>query len=184
MVNPKPAAFTAAPQTDGKEAITPRAGLPPACSEAQTRMSVFGADLTLLGDNITIISQSKLQVDAQIRGDIHAKEVVINPEGSVSGEVWAEKIDVGGEVRGSMIAVTLALRETARVAGDILHQKLSVAEGAEFVGRVHLIRDPSELIPILDAEAIEHGRKCRVPTLPRSSDRVAPLGIRVEIKAA
>ena len=75
-------------------------------------MSVLGADLTLLGDKITIISQSKLQVDAKMRGDIHAKEVVINAEGSVSGEVWAERIDVRGEVRGTIIAVTVALHES------------------------------------------------------------------------
>ena len=148
------------------------------------RMSVLGADLTILGDKITIISQSKLQVDAKIRGDIHAKEVVIGAEGCVSGEVWAERIDVRGEVRGTVIAVTLALHDTARVAGDILHQKLSVSEGAEFAGRVHLIRAPSELMPILDAEVLSRGRKSRDETLAQPSDGLTPKRIRGEIKAA
>ena len=183
MVNK--AALTAASQKDGKEATTPRATtLPHVSAEAPSRMSVLGADLTLLGDKITIISQSKLQVDAKIRGDIHAKEVVINAEGSVSGEVWAERIDVRGEVRGTMIAVTLALHDTARVAGDIMHQKLSVSEGAEFAGRVHLIRDPSELMPILDAEVLSPGRKSRDETPAQPSDGVTPMRIRGEIKAA
>ena len=183
MVNK--AAPTAASQKDGKEATTPRpATLPHVAAEAPIRMSVLGADLTILGDKITIISQSKLQVDAKIRGDIHAKEVVINAEGSVSGEVWAERIDVRGEVRGSMIAVTLALHESARVAGHILHQKLSISEGAEFVGRVHLIRDPNELMPILDAEVLSRGRKSRDETPAQPSDGVTLMRNRGEIKAA
>ena len=179
------AALTAAPQKDGKEATTPRpATLPHISAEAPSRMSVLGADLTLLGDKITIISQSKLQVDAKISGDIHAKEAVINAEGSVSGQVWAERVDVRGEVRGTIIAVTLTLHDTARVAGDILHQKLSVSEGAEFAGRVHLIRDPSELMPILDAEALSRGRKSRDEALAQPLDGVTTIRIRGEIKAA
>jgi cytoskeletal protein CcmA (bactofilin family) len=183
MVNK--AALTAASQKDDNEATTPRAAtLPHVSAETPSRMSVLGADLTLLGDKITIISQSKLQVDAKIRGDIHAREVVINAEGSVSGEVWAERIDVRGEVRGTIIAVTVALHESARVAGHILHQKLSVSEGAEFVGRVYLIRDPSELMPILDAEVLSRGRKSRDETLAQPSDGVTLMRIRGEIKAA
>jgi cytoskeletal protein CcmA (bactofilin family) len=178
-------ALTAAPKKEGEEATTPLpATLPPVSAKAPSRLSVLGVDLTLLGDKITIISQGKLQVDAKITGDIHAKEVVISSEGSVSGEVWAERIDVRGEVRGSMIAVTLALHDTARVAGDILHQKLSVSEGAEFAGRVHLIRDPGELMPVLDAEVLSRGRKSGDETLAQPSDGATRVRIRGEIKAA
>ena len=183
MVNK--AALTAASQKDGKrQRPLLRRPCLPFLPKSPSRMSVLGADLTLLGDKITIISQGKLQVDAKITGDIHAKEVVISSEGSVSGEVWAERIDVRGEVRGSIIAVTLALHDTARVAGDILHQKLSVSEGAEFAGRVHLIRDPSELMPILDAEVLSRGRKSWEETLAQPSDGATRVRIRGEIKAA
>ena len=179
------AALTAPSQMDGKEATTPRAAaLPRVSAEAPSRTSVLGADLTLLGDKITIISQSKLQVAAKISGDIHAKEVVINSEGCVSGDVWAERIDVRGEVRGTIIAVTLTLHDTARVAGYILPQKLSVSEGAEFAGRVHLIRDPGELMPILDAEVLSRGRKSGDATLAQPSDGATRVRIRGEIKAA
>ena len=43
-------------------------------------------------------------------------------------------------------------------SGDITHQKLSIAEGAEFDGRVKLTKDASELMPELDPEAIERTR--------------------------
>ncbi|HIE69041.1 MAG TPA: polymer-forming cytoskeletal protein [Planctomycetes bacterium] len=64
------------------------------------------------------------------------------------------RCEVRGDVRGSIIAVAIALHETAKVEGDIMHQKLSISEGAEFDGSVKLIRDTSELTPILDAEVI------------------------------
>ena len=102
----------------------------------------------------------------------------------MSGEVWAERIDVRGEVRGSIIAVTLALHDAARVAGDILHQKLSVSEGAELAGRVHLIRDPNELMPILDAEVLSDVEEGSGETLAQPSDGLTSMRSRGEIKAA
>ena len=88
MDNAKQGGFAAPPQTDDKNAMSPRAAsLPHAPAGTPTRMSVLGADMILLGDRIRIVSQGKLQVDAQIRGDIHAREVVINSGGSVSGQV-------------------------------------------------------------------------------------------------
>jgi len=117
--------------------------------------SVIGSDLTILGERITIVSQNRLRVDGHVHGDVHGKQVTISKGGSVDGKVRAEKIEVYGDVRGSIIAVTITLHQSARVEGDIMHQRLSISEGAEFDGRVQLIKDTSELIPILDAEVIE-----------------------------
>jgi cytoskeletal protein CcmA (bactofilin family) len=125
---------------------------------AASGTSVIGTDLTILGDRITIISANKLQVDGDIRGNVHGKQVVITEEGSVVGTVSAETIEVRGGVRGSIRAVSVTLQATARVEGDIAHQKLAIAEGAEFDGKVKLIKDASELMPVLDPEAIEHTR--------------------------
>ncbi len=121
-------------------------------------VSVLAGDLAILGDRITIVSQNKLRIEGKVRGDVHAREVVIDKAASVTGEVWAERIDVLGEVIGSLIAVTLNLHNSAKVTGDVMHQKLSIAEGAQFDGGVQLIRDPRELVPILDADALANGR--------------------------
>ena len=119
-----------------------------------TGTSVIGSDLTILGEKITIISQNKLQVDGHVRGDVHGKQVMISKDGSVTGKVCAERIEVRGSVRGSIRALTVTLHESAKVEGDIVHQTLSIVEGAAFDGRVQRTKDPSELMPILDAEAI------------------------------
>ena len=121
---------------------------------ATTGNSVIGNDLTILGEKITIISQNKLQVDGHVQGDVHGKQVVISKSGSVTGKVCAERIEVRGGVTGSIRALTVALHKSAKVDGEIMHQTLSISEGAEFNGRVQRTKEPSELIPILDAEAI------------------------------
>ena len=88
---PKPLAVP--PQGNGQKAAAPRAGgsaFAPAASP-QTGVSVIGTDLTILGDKITIISQNKLQVDGQVRGDVHGKEILVSRGGSVTGKVWARR---------------------------------------------------------------------------------------------
>ena len=73
---------------------TGRSFKPVAESAAPRGTSVIGPDLTLLGEKITIVCQNKLQVDGDVRGNVHAKQVVISANGSVAGMVCAEKIDV------------------------------------------------------------------------------------------
>jgi cytoskeletal protein CcmA (bactofilin family) len=121
-------------------------------------VSVIGRDLTLLGEGITIISQNKLQVDGDVRGNVHGKQVVITAEGSVVGLVCAEKIEVQGGVRGSIRAVNVTLHASAQVEGDIMHHTLAISEGAQFDGRVRRSADTRELMPVLDPEAIASGR--------------------------
>jgi len=148
------------PLTAAPAAPAPRAAPSPfeRSASAPSGTSVIGTDLTILGDRITIISANKLQVDGDIRGNVHGKQVVITEEGSVVGMVCAEAIEVRGGVRGSIRAVSVKLQAGAQVEGDITHQKLMIAEGAEFDGRVKLTKDPNELIPVLDPEVIERGR--------------------------
>src|SRR4029078_2861822 len=105
-------------------------------SRPETGTSVIGTDLTILGDRITVISKNRLQVDGDVRGDVHGKHVLITEEGSVTGMVSAETIEVRGGRRGSIRAVSVKLQASAQVEGDITHQKLSIAEGAEFSGSV------------------------------------------------
>ena len=126
-------------------------------ANAASGTSVIGTDLTILGDKITIISQNKLQVDGQVRGDVQGKEVLVSKGGSVTGKVWAEKIDIRGTVDGSIVSVSITLHDLAKVGGDMMHQKLSISEGAEFDGRVQHVTDTSQLMPLLDAEAIQRG---------------------------
>lgn len=146
----------------------PRSGLasaprPESLSGPSNGTSVIGSDLTILGDKITIISKNRLQVDGHVRGDVHGKQVTISKDGSVTGQVCAEKIEVRGGVRGAIRALAVALHDSAKVEGDIVHQRLSISEGAEFDGSVRRVADADQLMPVLDPEAIA-GRARLEPT--------------------
>ncbi len=150
-----------APKPMTLPATAPAQGLPVASGPAPSRPSPFGAaqtmtssiigtDLTILGEKITIISQQKLQIDGDVRGDINGRQVVIGEEGSVIGTICAENIEVKGGVRGAIKATSVTLHPTAEVEGDIMHMTLAISEGAQFDGRVRRAKDNAELKPNLD----------------------------------
>lgn len=119
--------------------------------------SVIGTDLTILGQNITIISKNQLQIDGDIRGDVTGKQVTISADGSVIGTVSAEKIEVHGGVRGAIRAATVALHPSARVEAEIVHLKLSIAEGAQVEGNLKKSKTEAELVPNLDVSSYVGG---------------------------
>lgn len=161
LLQPKPG-----PLPLGSGGLQPPRQIPTAPSQspfdrstsASSGTSVIGTDLTILGERITIISANRLQVDGDVRGNVHGKQVVITEEGSVTGTVCAEEIEVRGGVRGAIRAVTVKLHATAKVEGDVTHQNLAIEEGAQFDGRVRRSNDRAELMPVLDPEVIERSR--------------------------
>lgn len=138
-------------------ASAPSGGHNPFGAAATMGSSVIGTDLTIIGEKITIISQNKLQIDGDIRGDVNGKQVVIGEDGSVVGTVSAESIEVRGGVRGAIRAISVTLHPSAQVEGDIFHQTLAISEGAMFDGRVRRPKDVSELKPVLDPAAFVTG---------------------------
>lgn len=141
----------ASPDQAGPTPLEPRSPFVPA---AKMTASVIGTDLAIVGERITIISQHELQIDGDIRADINGRSVVIGEEGSVIGTVSAETVDVRGGVRGAIRGRTVTLRSSAQVEGEITHEMLSIAEGANFDGRVRRAKDAQELAVELDASAI------------------------------
>jgi len=126
--------------------------------------SVIGTDLTILGEKITIISQNKLQIDGDVRGDVNGKQVIIGEEGSVIGTVSAESIEVKGGIRGAIRAASVMLHPTAEVEGDIFHQTLAISEGAQFDGRVRRAKDANELKPNLDVNSFPSSGNSGTPS--------------------
>jgi len=116
--------------------------------------SVIADDVAIVGQNITIVSQAKLQIDGEIQGNINGREVIVGPNGRVDGTITAESIEVRGEVAGALKAQRVTLQSTAKVEGDIHHKTLAISEGAKFDGGVRRPREDSELVPNLDVNAL------------------------------
>lgn len=147
----------AAPVDDAPTMIMPAtnsAPAPTARPAAGGSTSIIGTDVAILGQKITVVAQSRVQIDGNIDGDINGKEVVIGQTGTVNGTITANAIDVRGEVTGAIRGSAVTLHPTARVDGDIHHQTLAIAEGAQFDGRVRRPKEESEITPNLDIESL------------------------------
>ncbi len=143
---------TAAPAAPGTPTMS--ASSAPASGNAA---SVISEDVSIVGEKITLVTQSKVRVNGTIEGDINGREVVVGKSGRVNGTVTADNIQIEGRVNGALRGTSVTLMPEARVEGDIFHQKLAISEGAQFDGRVRRPQDPSEVQPNLDVDSLRGG---------------------------
>lgn len=120
---------------------------------AAAAASTLGSDLAIVGQQVTIISQSRLVIDGQVRGDINGREIVVGENGRVSGTIVAQSVEVRGTVTGAIKGSTVTLMPTARVDGDITKMSLIISEGAHLDGNVRRAKDQSEVTPNLTVPA-------------------------------
>ena len=94
--------------------------------------------LKIGGQQVTIASQGKVEIDCEFEGDVTGDEVVVKEQGNVSGTVAGERVIVLGKIFGNIRGRTVVLMSSARVEGEIHHTSLAIETGAEFVGRCRL----------------------------------------------
>ena len=114
--------------------------------------SLKAPSLLNIGLNITgdLKSDSEIQVDCQIEGDVDCKVLIIGPNGNVTGNISAESVRIRGLVKGDIMAHTVFLGATARVIGNIYHESVSMEPGAFLDGACHR-RDEIEEKPVRKA---------------------------------
>ncbi|HAI31420.1 MULTISPECIES: polymer-forming cytoskeletal protein [Thalassospira] len=110
-------------------------------AEKKGGLSVINADLRVTGD---LISESDVQVDGSVNGDIRTRTLTIGQNGEVRGEIVADKIRICGSVVGQVRAKDVSLSDTARMIGDILHESLSIEPGAHIEGHCRRIESAEE----------------------------------------
>lgn len=92
-----------------------------------------------------------LRLDGAIEGCVNADCVILSETALVKGDIVAQKIIIGGSVEGNLRAKELVeIQSKGKVLGEIFTDKLSVAEGAEFNGKIQMKLGESK---ILDFEA-------------------------------
>ncbi len=89
--------------------------------------SFLGASLKVIGN---LESDSEIQINGKIEGDIKGKVVTISEGGEVVGSVFGETVNIAGKLQGKIEARRAVVSKTARITGDIIHDSLQVEAGA------------------------------------------------------
>jgi cytoskeletal protein CcmA (bactofilin family) len=107
--------------------------------------SVIGASVVLRG---RVRGDGSLMVSGRIEGDVSiGGHLTIAEEATLNSAVEAEDVSIAGTLTGDVSArgVVRILRG-AKVRGDMRGESFSLADGAEFAGRLHAEFDlPEEL---------------------------------------
>src|SRR6516225_6839600 len=96
---------------------------------------VIKDDLKFAGEHVTIVSQSKIQIDCEFEGDVTGPEVIVSERGKVRGIVAGDRVTVLGRIVGGIRGKWVTLMSSAYVEGDVHHASLVIENGAELAGR-------------------------------------------------
>jgi len=111
----------------------------PLKGSSQMVPSVIGEDLTVEGN---VVSKGEVQLEGEIKGDVHCASLVIGDKALIEGGVVADDVIVRGRVVGSIRGHRVTLQSSSHVEGDIYHQSLAIEQGAYFEGKSRRSDDP------------------------------------------
>jgi cytoskeletal protein CcmA (bactofilin family) len=98
-------------------------------------LTLIDRDVTLVGE---IVSEENIRLRGHVEGNVVTSgSVVIEPHGSVRGDITAENLIVEGTIDGRVVvARKFELRPTGRMRGDIRASIVAIAEEAFLQGKV------------------------------------------------
>ena len=85
-------------------------------------------------------SENNVRIDGTFEGELVTKgRVVVGNSGKIKGNVTCAHCETEGEMEGTIVVHELfVLKASAKVHGDIQYGQLSVENGAEATGNLHL----------------------------------------------
>ena len=132
---PRPDNRPASPLSEPASVPTPE----PAARNRPRPASLLAQNLIIEG---SIQSDSEVQIDGLVRGDVRVERLTIGETGRIEGQVAAETAEVRGRVIGAIIAKQVRLYSSASVEGDITAEQLAIEPGASFEGRSIKLQRP------------------------------------------
>ena len=98
-------------------------------------LTLIDQDVLLVGE---IVSEENIRLRGRVEGNVVTSgSVVIEPHGSVRGDITAENLIVEGSIEGRVVvARKFELRPTGRMRGDIRASIVAIAEDAFLQGKV------------------------------------------------
>jgi len=109
----------------------------PAEEAEPLKIPVLGKTLLFRGE---LTAEEDVILQGRVEGSIrHARNLIIGPDGSVLGDVYASHLTVEGLVEGDLhCSEAVVVRATAQVRGNIFAPRVGIMEGATFNGRVEM----------------------------------------------
>ena len=119
-----------APQAKPSKADAKNAG-------ADTAMSVIAQGMRIVGD---IECSGVLKIEGLVEGTIRGpRQLLLGRQGEVRGDVHAREVVVGGRVEGTVVAdERVEIQGTAQVTGDVHTKSIVVLEGGKINGAVRM----------------------------------------------
>ncbi|MFC1562206.1 polymer-forming cytoskeletal protein [candidate division KSB1 bacterium] len=101
--------------------------------------TVIGSDVFTKGD-LTILNS--ILIKGTLEGNLKSTgTVIIEENGTVTGEVIAKETLIKGKVNGNVTATqTVTLEQGATLNGDLYTAKVTLAEGSKFNGKCTMIK--------------------------------------------
>jgi cytoskeletal protein CcmA (bactofilin family) len=110
-----------------------RTGKPSGRDRVELEASCLDAALTVTG---RLDSDGEIQIYGTVSGRISADSIVLGATCVVVGDMVARQIRIGGRFSGRVFALDVTLDASAQIEGKIFHHNVTVARGAQIVGRM------------------------------------------------
>ena len=89
-----------------------------------------------------LVTNGEIQIDGTINGDVRARVCIVDANGVIHGEVYAEEVLVRGRVIGPIRGIHVHILAGGHVEGDVINETLSVENGAYIDGKIRRSEDP------------------------------------------
>lgn len=106
--------------------------------------SILHNTVTILGEDLELVSEGRLVVNCALRADVKAEDLLVADQSRIEGTVVSGTLSVSGEVEGPVLGERVHLHSSARVIGDMKCQSLTMDAGAYFDGRLRTAPDEAE----------------------------------------
>jgi len=106
-------------------------------AQAEAALSIIAFGMKVQGD---IETSGVIKIEGMIEGTIRgARQVLIGRQGEVKGDIHAREVVVGGKVDGTITAAErVEIQGTSAVNGDIYTKSIIVLEGGRINGSVRM----------------------------------------------
>ena len=111
------------------------------------KCAIIDAGLNINGD---LETDTDVQVDGQINGNVSCAHLTVGKDGTVNGDIEAQEVLVRGSVKGAIRAGRVMLMESAYVTGDIFYDRMSMEEGANFRGASNNGKDETTAVQVAE----------------------------------